>query len=106
MVVDSTHVSTDFLPHTWHIVDDECYYLKQLNPAIHVLLAADLTTVDDEEGKTTYPADTFGDIFPTSWCHTTDGGRQWYTSLGHRKEHYSDSLFMRHILGGIEWAAR
>ncbi|MBB4080680.1 type 1 glutamine amidotransferase [Lewinella aquimaris] len=105
LVVDSDHPSTDFLPATWHIRDDECYYLKQLNPAIHVLLAADLGTVDDEEGKTTYPADTFGSTFPTSWYHTTDGGRQWYTSLGHRIEHYSDPQFLRHILGGIRWAA-
>ncbi|MCP9236132.1 ThuA domain-containing protein [Lewinella sp. JB7] len=104
-VVDADHPSTDFLPPTWHIRDDECYYLKQLNPAIHVLLAADLGTVDDEEGHATYPADTFGSSFPTSWYHTTDGGRQWYTSLGHRIEHYSDPQFLRHILGGIRWAA-
>lgn len=104
-VIDADHPSTDFLPATWHIKDDECYYLKQLNPAIQVLLAADLNTVDDEQGSTGYPADTFGSNFPTSWCHTTDGGRQWYTSLGHKSEHYSDPLLMRHILGGIEWAA-
>ncbi|CAH1001751.1 hypothetical protein LEM8419_02657 [Neolewinella maritima] len=104
-VLDADHPSTNFLPPTWHIEDDECYYLKQLNPNIHVLLAADLTTVTDEEGKTTYPADTFGDYFPTSWYHTSGGGRQWYTSLGHRIEHYSDPLYLQHILGGIRWAA-
>ena len=104
-VLDADHPSTGHLPPTWHIRDDECYYLKQLNPGIHVLLAADLTTVEDEEGKTDYPADTFGDYFPTSWYHTTDGGRQWYTSLGHRSEQYSDPAFLRHILGGIQWAS-
>ena len=63
-MLDADHPSTSHLPPTWHIRDDECYYLKQLNPDIHVLLAADLTTVEDEEGKTDYPADTFGDYFP------------------------------------------
>ncbi len=106
VVLDADHPSTSFLPPTWHIKDDECYYLNQLNPNIHVVLAADLTTVEDPEGKSTYPADTFGDLFPTAWYHTTDGGRQWYTSLGHRIEHYSDPLFLRHILGGMEWAAQ
>ncbi len=101
-VLDANHPSTDFLPPTWSITQDECYYLNQLNPDIHVLLAADLTTVEDEK-KEEYPGNTFGDSFPTSWYHTTDGGRQWYTSLGHRSEHYSDPLLMRHILGGIEW---
>ena len=101
-VLDANHPSTDFLPNPWHINQDECYYLNQLNPDIHVLLAADLSTVEDEK-KAEYPGETFGERFPTSWCHTTDGGRQWYTSLGHRSEHYSDPVFMRHILGGIEW---
>ncbi len=101
-VIDKTHPSTEFLPDTWSIQDDECYYLDNLNPNIHVLVASDLTTVEDEK-KSEYPGDIFGDTFPTTWCHTTDGGRQWYTSLGHRPEHYSDPTFMKHILGGIQW---
>ena len=101
-VMDKKNPSTDFLPDPWKIKDDECYYIDNLNPDIHVLLAADLTTVEDEK-KDEFPGRVFGDLFPTSWCHTTDGGRQWYTSLGHRSEHYSDPMFMRHILGGIEW---
>ncbi|WP_198661756.1 ThuA domain-containing protein [Lewinella sp. IMCC34183] len=105
VVLDADHPSTDFLPETWHIVADECYYMKQLNPGNHVLLAADLGTVADPEGKATYPGDTFGGLFPTAWYRTDYGGRQWYTSLGHRSEHYSDPLFRRHLLGGIEWAA-
>jgi len=102
-VLDKNHPSTHFLPDIWHIVDDECYYLKNLNPANHVLLAADLTTVEDEK-REEYPANYFGDLFPLSWCHEFDGGRQWYTALGHRSEHYSDPQLMQHILGGIRWA--
>ncbi|WKN42582.1 DUF6807 family protein [Tunicatimonas pelagia] len=101
-VVDKTHPSTYFLPEIWSIKEDECYYLNQLNPNIHVLVASDLTTVEDGK-KSEYPGEIFGDTFPTTWCHTTDGGRQWYTSLGHRPEHYSDPIFMKHILGGIRW---
>ncbi len=101
-VIDKTHPSTEFLPETWSIINDECYYLKHLNPNIHVLVASDLTTVEDEK-KAEYPGDTFGETFPTTWCHTTDGGRQWYTSLGHRAEHYDDPMYMQHILGGIIW---
>ena len=101
-VIDKNHPSTVFLPDTWSIKQDECYYLNHLNPNIRVLVAADLTTVEDER-KNEYPGDTFGNLFPTTWCHTTDGGRQWYTSLGHRPEHYSDPVLMKHILGGIQW---
>ncbi len=100
-VIDKSHPSTTFLPEVWQW-EDECYYIKQLNPDIHVLLAADLTTVEDEK-KVEYPGDTFGELLPLAWCHTFDGGRQWYTALGHKPEYYADPALMRHILGGIAW---
>lgn len=101
-VIDSGHPSTSFLPERWNITDDECYYLKELNPGIKTVLAADLTTVTDEE-MDEFPGTNFGDSFPVSWYQEFDGGRQWYTSLGHRSEQYSDPLFLRHILGGLQW---
>lgn len=101
-VADHAHPSTSFLPNRWEIENDECYYLKELNPGIDVLLTADLTTVTDEE-KNTFPGKNFGDQFPVAWSQEFDGGRQWYTSLGHRSEQYSDPLFVKHLLGGIEW---
>ncbi len=103
LVLDKDHPSTAFLPDVWKIEMDECYYQKHLNPANHVLLAADLTTVEDEK-RGEYPDIIFGDQFPLAWYHEFEGGRQWYTALGHRIEHYSDPTFMRHILGGIRWA--
>ncbi len=103
-VTDRTHPSTAFLPDTWEIEGDECYYSREMNPRIRVLLAADLTTVSDEE-KAQFPGALFGDRFPLAWYQEFDGGRQWYTALGHRPEHYEDPVFMRHILGGIQWVA-
>jgi type 1 glutamine amidotransferase len=101
-VVDRAHPSTSFLPDRWDIEDDECYYLKELNPGIRVLLAADLTTVADPQADQ-FPGDLFSDRFPVAWFQEFEGGRQWYTSLGHRPEHYDDSRFLRHVLGGIQW---
>lgn len=48
--------------------------------------------------------DTFGTVFPSVWCNEFDGGRQWVTALGHKKEDYSDPLFISHIVGGLQWA--
>jgi type 1 glutamine amidotransferase len=42
---------------------------------------------------------------PMVWCHEYDGGRAWYTALGHTEESYADPLFNAHLLGGILWAA-
>ena len=101
-VIDAKHAATNFLGDTWKW-EDECYYLNQLNPDIHVLLAADLTTIEDEK-KGEYPGLTFGNYFPLAWCHEFDGGRQFYTALGHDSKHYQDTTFLKHLLGGIKWA--
>jgi len=33
-----------------------------------------------------------------------DGGRVFYTALGHTSESYSDPYFLEHMRGGIHWA--
>lgn len=95
------HPATMHLPDTWRW-EDECYYLNHLNPGVQVLLAAQLNTVEDEQ-KAEYPGETFGNLFPLSWCRETDLGRIWYTALGHKKEYYYKQDFLQHILGGIFW---
>ena len=39
-----------------------------------------------------------------AWYHEYDGGRAWYTALGHTKETYSDPAYLMHLLGGIKYA--
>lgn len=96
-VVDRTHPSTRFLGETWKVTD-EFYFLRDMPRGLSVLLAGDLTTLVDPQkpqGATTHPL---------AWYQEFEGGRCWYTSLGHRKEVYDDPVFRKHILGGILWA--
>ncbi len=46
-----------------------------------------------------------GDFHPIAWYHNYDGGRAFYTGLGHIGLVYSDPLFLDHLYGGIYWAA-
>ncbi len=101
-VKDAKDISTAHLPESFQWTD-EFYYVDNMPPGLQVLLAGDLTTLEDP-GKEKYPGKKFGDEFPLAWKHEFEGGRAWYTALGHQKEHYSDPKFMRHILGGILWA--
>jgi type 1 glutamine amidotransferase len=101
LVTDPDHPSTSHLPARW-TVKDECYYSFQLNPDIHVLLSADMTTVEDEN-KDEYPGETFDQQFPLCWCHQFEGGRQWYTALGHDPWFYEEPLFVEHLRGGLLW---
>ena len=46
-----------------------------------------------------------GDFHPIAWYHNYDGGRAFYTGLGHIGLIYSDQTFLDHLYGGIYWAA-
>lgn len=101
-VKDAKDISTAHLPATFQWTD-EFYYVDHMPKDLHVLLAGDLTKLDDP-GKETYPGKMFGDEFPLAWRHQFDGGREWYTALGHKPQHYSDPKLTKLILGGILWA--
>lgn len=104
VVTNANHPSTEFLNKTWK-VNDECYYSNHLNPDINVLLSADMTTVEDKK-KSEYPNNIFGNYFPICWSHEFEGGRQWYTALGHDAETYDDPTFRKHLRGGILWVLK
>jgi type 1 glutamine amidotransferase len=41
---------------------------------------------------------------PLAWYMEVEGGREFYTALGHKKEDYENPILYRHILGGLLWA--
>jgi cytochrome c len=93
-VVDSTNDATKHLPGRWKR-KDELYSFKKLNKDVHVLL-----TIDEKS----YQGGKNGDYHPMAWYHDYDGGRAFYTELGHTKESFSEELYLKHILGGIQYA--
>ncbi|MES2730931.1 MAG: ThuA domain-containing protein [Bacteroidota bacterium] len=93
-VIDKKHPSTSFLPDKWERFD-ELYNYKNINPDIHVLATLDETTY--EGGKN-------GDNHPFIWYHEFEGGRAFYTAGGHTKESYKEPLFIKHLLGGLQYA--
>lgn len=89
--VNANHASTKHLPEKW-VYFDEWYNFKDINPDINVLLNLD---------ESTYKGGKNGKNHPIAWFHEFDGGRSFYTGLGHTSESYADSLFKQHLLGGI-----
>ncbi|HLP40718.1 MAG TPA: ThuA domain-containing protein [Fibrobacteria bacterium] len=45
-----------------------------------------------------------GEDHPIAWCREIDGGRSWYTGLGHTSLGFSDPLYLEHVLGGLRYA--
>jgi type 1 glutamine amidotransferase len=82
---------------------DECYFNAHLNPDIHPLLVTDRTKLSDLD-KVKFDPNSFPNPLPLCWYHQFDGGREFYTALGHRKEEYSDPILYGLIENGILWA--
>jgi type 1 glutamine amidotransferase len=94
LVVDRNNDATRHLQEKWSRWD-EWYNFKDLNPDVHVLIKIDESSY--EGGKN-------GDNHPMSWYHDFEGGRAFYTELGHTKESYADPLYLQHVLGGLRYA--
>ncbi|OKS87912.1 ThuA domain-containing protein [Mucilaginibacter polytrichastri] len=95
-VVDRNFIATKHLPETWSRFD-ELYNFKYIAKGLHILI-----TIDEKS----YTGGENGDNHPMSWYHDYDGGRSFYTELGHTDESYVDPLYLKHLLGGIKYAAR
>jgi len=95
-IVDRENISTKHLPNPW-IRKDEWYSFKWMATDLHVLITIDEKSYDLGKIKP------MGN-HPMAWYHEYDGGRAFYTELGHVEESYTDPLYLRHILGGIEYA--
>ena len=93
-VDDPDHPATNHLQPIWTRTD-EWYDLRYTSSDVRVLLTIE---EDSYEGATT------GDPHRMSWSHEYDGGRAFYTALGHTTESYSDPAFLGHLAGGIEYA--
>lgn len=94
-VVEKDHPATEGMPeHFEHT--DEFYNFRNISKSIHPLLSID---------EASYKGGKNPDFHPMSWYHAFDGGRSFYTALGHTKESFRDPLFLNHLWGGIKYAS-
>jgi glucose/arabinose dehydrogenase/cytochrome c551/c552 len=94
IVQDTSFGATSFLPNEW-IRTDELYNFKLTNPDVNVVLTVD---------ESSYVGGINGEYHPMAWYHDYDGGRAFYTALGHTHDSYKEEFFMRHLVEGIKYA--
>jgi cytochrome c len=92
-ITDTQHPLTSFLPEPW-VRKDEFYAYKKVEQHVKTLI-----TIDEKS----YVGGTMGDYHPMAWYHEYDGGRAFYTNMGHTDETFSEPLVMQHIWAGLEW---
>ncbi|HEY0174918.1 MAG TPA: ThuA domain-containing protein [Pedobacter sp.] len=93
-IIDRKSIATKHLPESW-TRKDEWYNYKDIVPDLKVLIELD---------ESTYKGGLNGPHHPISWYHAYDGGRSFYTGLGHVDASYTDPMFLKHLLGGIQYA--
>ena len=103
---DGKHPSTRRIPSRWEI-SDELYNFKA-NPrsTVHVLQTLDESSYDFQP----HPfirnwGNLMGEDHPITWCQLYDGGRVWYTGLGHDANIFANHDSMSMIVNGIKWSA-
>lgn len=94
-IEDTTDSATQHLPNPWKRFDEWYDYRTDPRENVHVLASLD---------QSSYKGSEMGADHPIMWRHEFEGGRSWYTGMGHTKESYSDPLFLKMIGEGIEWA--
>jgi type 1 glutamine amidotransferase len=82
------------LPAQW-TKTDEWYNFKWISDKINVVLTLD---------ESSYTGGKNGAMHPMSWYHEFDGGRAFTTALGHTNESYTNPLFLKHLIAGINYA--
>jgi type 1 glutamine amidotransferase len=93
LIKKENHRSVKHLQNTTQL-SDEWYNYKNLNKEIKPVLMLD---------EASYEGGTNGDYHPISWSHEYDGGKAFYTGLGHPKEAYSNPLFRTHLEEALLW---
>jgi type 1 glutamine amidotransferase len=97
---------TAMFPPTYYPLFDEYYSLtdditKRVFPvsadSFQVLVVAKKMDVD-------VTCDYRTGSHPVSWRHTFYGGRAFYTEVGHESTTFRDSVFIKHLAAGIQWA--
>ncbi|OQP56558.1 ThuA domain-containing protein [Niastella populi] len=94
VINDSTNIATKHLPRPWKRTD-EWYNFKYVATDLKVLITID---------ESSYTGGSNGANHHMAWYHNYDGGRAFYTGLGHTDESYADPLFLQHLWGGIQYA--
>lgn len=72
---------------------DEWYYFDDFDPRSELLATVEPSSIGQGDSNPN----------PVAWARKVDGGRVFYTAMGHTAESYSDRWFVRHLGNGLDW---
>ena len=93
---DQDHPATRHLPAEWRVYDEWYYFAAPVGDYVTPLLFLDRESITGGKSSTGQ--------HPLCWYHEYDGGRVFYTALGHTEAIYQNPAYLQHLQGAIDWA--
>jgi glucose/arabinose dehydrogenase/type 1 glutamine amidotransferase len=95
-VVDRQHPANEGLP--LNITRSDRWYNWSPSPVgtVHTVAQVEERHYDPGPGAN-------GPFHPVSWCHDYQGGRSFYTGMGHTEGSYGEDAFRGHLAGALKW---
>jgi type 1 glutamine amidotransferase len=115
-IIDHNFPGLEHFPNTLLWTDEWYEFGEEKVSGLHYLITVDENTFDpkvvwadrdpDANGNMVdRVGNGMGDFHPISWYHEYDGGRSFFTALGHIEKVYENQWFLDHLYGGIYYAA-
>lgn len=82
---------------------EEWYSLKNFAPDLHVILVQDTATMVNSKGEREGMYNRAP--YPATWARMEGKGRVFYTNMGHREDVWTNPIFQKVLLAGLNWAA-
>jgi type 1 glutamine amidotransferase len=97
-ILDRQHPSTEGLPLT--VTRSDRWYNWDPNPVgtVHTVAQVEERHYNAGQGAN-------GPFHPVSWCRDYEGGRSFYTGMGHTTDSYDEAEFRRHLSGALRWTS-
>ena len=76
---------------------EEWYTFRSFAPDLHVIIIQETQMMRGDAYRRP--------DYPQTWARLHGKGRVFYTSMGHRKEIWTNPFFQAIVAGGLEWAA-
>lgn len=101
-IEDPSHPAAAVVPAGWRIKDEIYLFNNYSRDNVKVLLSVDTEKLSDEVLKELQMKR--GGDYPVSWVREEGDGRVFYTSLGHREDVWTNPVWQKHVLAGLDWA--
>ncbi|MBN8430956.1 ThuA domain-containing protein [Microbulbifer salipaludis] len=104
-VLEAGFPGLEFMPARFTWTEEYYTYGAEHSESLNYLLSVDESTYQPQAMWGEIKSNGMGEFHPIAWYQQYDGGRAFYTGLGHLPASYDSAMFLSHLYGGIYWAA-